>query len=119
MSSLIGRSIGVGLVLSLVAACGPPSRDSAVVKSARKVCKRADACGTLEENYGSFRECRTEWEDTFYDSWSEASCGDGQINPTQLDECHAQIDAFDCDGSGLDVLSVLLTSCSANQVCAD
>lgn len=110
------------LILALgvpVAGCGAPSRDRAVVKTARKVCKRADQCGTLEDNYDSYSECRAEWEDTFYDAWTEGVCGDGQIDAVQLDECHTQIETFDCDGSGLDVLGVLFTSCSAGQVCSN
>lgn len=107
------------ITIAFAAACGPPTRDRAVTKTARKVCKRAEQCGTLDDNYSSYNECLTDWENTFYDGWSESNCDNGQIDPVQLDECHTQIETFDCDGNGLDVLGLLLTSCSAAQVCSN
>ena len=99
-------------------ACGPPSRDGAVKQTAKKVCKRYDQCDSLDDNYASYDECLSDWEATFYDTWTENNCNN-DIDPQQLDECHAQIETFDCDGNGFQVLGILAGSCSANQVCSN
>ena len=104
------------VLASMFFACGPPSRDRAVQTTAKKTCDRFDQCGELEENYSSYNECLTEWEDNYYDGWSADECED-DINPDQLDECHATIDNFDCDSGGLGVLAILAGSCSQAQVC--
>ena len=111
--------IAAALFVTLAVGCGPPSRDNAVETTARKICKRAEECDTLDRDYGSYGECRAEWEDNFYDGWSEAACGDGQIDPKQLDECHTQIETYDCDSNGWQAVGILLGSCSANQVCSN
>lgn len=111
------KLIALGVTSSFIAACGPPSRDGAVDQTARKACQRYEQCDALDDNYSSYNECLTDWENRFYDTWPADQCGDGRIDPEQLDECQLQIETFDCDNSGLDIIGVLFTSCSARQVC--
>ena len=105
----------LSFVIGAAAACGPPSRDNAVQKSAELACNRYQKCGTLDANYASFGECRADWERRFYDTWPESRCED--IDPEQLDECQVRIETFDCDGGLIDIALVLAGTCSANQVC--
>lgn len=107
--------LSLALIALLTAACGPPTRDSAVGESARLTCQRYRTCDTLDDNYASFGECRADWERRFYDIWPSNQCED--ISPEQLDECHDQIKAFDCDGNVIDIALVLGGSCSRSQVC--
>jgi len=111
----------VGCAVALTG-CVERSRDAYVQDIAHTACRRFDQCGNLgsqsDAYYGSLEECQTKMENSFYDSWPEDRCGNGQINREEWKRCDDRAHSFACDANVFDVLS-FASDCSADNVCID
>lgn len=111
-------SIVIGFAL-LATSCGEPSRERNVQRIASAACDRFDECGNLNDyDYGSYDECVADMESSFYDSWPEDQCSDGQINMDEYRRCLDRARNFACDANLFDFLS-FVSDCNAQKVCTD
>jgi hypothetical protein len=103
----------------LATSCGEPSRERNVQRIASTACDRFDECGNLDDyDYSSYDECLSDMESSFYDSWPEDECSDGQINMDRYRDCLDRADSFACDANFFDFLS-FVSECNAEKVCTD
>ncbi|MCA9571085.1 MAG: hypothetical protein KC656_24765 [Myxococcales bacterium] len=108
------------LVLLLLAACAPASREAYVADAALGVCDALDACGRIGEDqpHDDLDDCTHDWEDLFDVAWPASACQAEDIDRADYDECLSDARTWACEND-LANFADAVEACRPARVCGD